>query len=64
MNFLKNKYRNYKEGLEDFLSQKQSMERDCGNYQPPTKEDIERWTNTFQTFWEMEKLDSLPGLVI
>ena len=64
MNFLKEKYKNYEEGLADFLSQKQLMERDCGNHQPPTKEDTERWTNTFRYFWELEELESLPGLVI
>ena len=64
MNFLKEKYKNYEDGLKDFLSQKQSMERDCGNHLPPTKEDTERWTNTFQYFWNLEELESLPGLVI
>lgn len=54
MNELRSTYKTFEEGLEDYLAQKRSQERDCGNCQPPSEEEIQRLTSRFKRWWEME----------
>ena len=53
MNFLKNKYKSYEEGLKAYLEWKES-------YLEPNDEvserDIKNWTAAFKALWEKEDL--------
>ena len=57
MNFLKDKVQKLRGRLKRLLESETVDGSDCGNHSPPTKEDTERWTNTFQYFWNLEELE-------
>ena len=60
MNFLKEKFKSYEEGLEDFLEWK------TGWLEPADRADekyyqecLKRWEKDFERYWNMENLEAI-----
>ena len=56
MNFLREKNKNYEDGLEGYHDWKE------GQLEPSdtvTEKDIQAWTGMFKTFWEQKELQAI-----
>jgi len=60
MNELHKKFKTFEKGLDFYLTQMERQERDCGNCQPPSEEEIKANTEQFKVMWEMENF-KLPA---
>ena len=56
MNFLREKYKNYEEGLEEYLDWKESQLEPSDTV---TEKDIQAWTGMFKTLWEQKELQAI-----
>ena len=54
MNEVRNKYKSFEEGFNDYIASFMEAESDFGCYAPPNEEEKKRLRERFQVLWDSE----------